>query len=527
MLGFGCFLLLFTLVQNLWLRLFGSVGVPWLIWALDREIVRLHQRPHIILNPEGITSSNFDNRINSGAKQLLWSDIAAISTDHLQLKFSLNKKMPIGIFRRKTSTTMLSLGGMDAAEKTAMLRAIDRYRDKLSAAPASSLTEQAEHEQQFNDQLEQLSPVPWATYGLIALNIAVWLATLYLGGGIQGSPADKLLQWGGNAASEVQKGQWWRLLSATFLHSGLLHVAMNMLGLYAAGVTLERIYGARQFLLVYFASGLIGSALSLSWTAQGSVSVGASGAVFGILGALVVAVLKHKDKLPRRFSSRITGLGVYVVYALIQGFSESGIDNAAHIGGLLGGCLLALILPERFDLERFRRLQLSRDLAALGIVILGVIGLVAAAPTATLDQRRLFASEALMQKVFKDFDANMKALQQEEEDVKAGKISARQADERSRTVFAPRFHQTTADLSQVILRPGDPRENLLRDTRRLAELLTEILAMNSTFAAGSDTPIPANPQRWRQIEKEIPVITARLQQETAKLKQLAARKGRS
>ncbi len=125
---------------------------------------------------------------------------------------------------------------------------------------------------------------------------------------------------------------------------------MNMVGLVSAGVTVERIYGRPQFALIYFGAGLAGSALRLHFSAQQAVSVGASGAVFGITGAFLVGVFQHRDKLPKTFSKQtLSGLSFFILYALAQGFAKQGIDNAAHIGGLLGGCLLAFILPERFD----------------------------------------------------------------------------------------------------------------------------------------------------------------------------------
>lgn len=141
----------------------------------------------------------------------------------------------------------------------------------------------------FANRRRALARQPWVSYALVLLNVAVWLITLASGAALMQAPADKMLVWGGNAASEVQRGQWWRLLTAVFLHSGLMHLAANMVALLCAGPTVERVYGSHRFLLLYLGAGLAGSALSMHFSAQHATAVGASGAVFGVAGALLVA----------------------------------------------------------------------------------------------------------------------------------------------------------------------------------------------------------------------------------------------
>ena len=310
--------------------------------------------------------------------------------------------------------------------------------------------------------------------------------------------------------SAVQKGDWWRLLTATFLHSGFLHVGMNMLGLYGAGVTVERIYGPRLFAIIYFGSGLLGSALSLHFSAQHAVGVGASGAVFGVAGALLVATFQHRENLPKTFSKQtISGIGIFVLYSLVQGLGKQGIDNAAHIGGLIGGCVLAFVLPERFDMEHFRRTVASRTVIALVVISAATLTVVSMAPKAGIDQGKIFASSVLLEQASRRFSEAVRALQQEQEQVKAGKLSEREADDRSRIVHAPVFRKVVEDLSQVTLRPGDLREPLLKDTTRIAELIAESLAMESVLNEDSAKLEPADPVRMREIEAELAQVWAR------------------
>lgn len=297
-----------------------------------------------------------------------------------------------------------------------------------------------------------------------------------------------------------------------------MHVAMNMLGLYSAGLLVERIYGHRLYLVIYFCSGLIGSALSLHFSAQQAVSVGASGAVFGVTGALLVAVFQHRDKLPKEFSKQMmSGIGFFVVYSLLQGFAKQGIDNAAHIGGLIGGCLAAFILPERFDMESFRKSFASRAIIAIIAGTLATVGIAATAPRATIDQARIFASNKLLERGMVEFQTALKAIQQEQADIQAGKLSEREADDRSRTVHAPALRIVIERLSQVALRPGDRREPVVKDTIRISELFAESLAMDSVFVEGDPKPYPADPARSSQIEAEIKVVAERLKKNSEEL----------
>lgn len=339
---------------------------------------------------------------------------------------------------------------------------------------------------------------------MVAINVLVWGLTVANGAGAVKASAEMLLYWGGNAASEVQGGDWWRLLTATFLHSGAMHLAMNMAGLVGAGITVERIYGHRLFLLIYLGSGLVGSALSLHFSAQQAVSVGASGAVFGVTGALLVGIFQHRRKLPRAFGAQtLGGVGFFIVYSLVQGFAQQGIDNGAHVGGLLGGCLLAFLLPERFAMEHFLRTFRTRAAAGLAVVAAATAGLALTAPPAQLEQRRLFESRPILERAVSGFDAAIKELQVEHEKVQAGVLTERESDERSRTVHAPVFRRLLADLDRIYLAPSDPRGPMIKETRLMTALILESLEMDSVYREGSDKPEPADPLRMAAIEKEL------------------------
>ncbi|WP_313952615.1 rhomboid family intramembrane serine protease [Accumulibacter sp.] len=479
----------------------------------------------VTLTDEAIEAPNLAAR----EKTLRWADVDTIALDLKQVTpvlafhlkevdgFRSSRKSWAGI---NPSKPTLGLSAFSPADQERLLDAVRRRHrlaigaiDSEPGATGNELREKRE----FQERIRALQPYTWATHALIGANILIWLATLFYGAEVARTPAETLLLWGGNAASEVQKGEWWRLLSAIFLHGSLVHLAMNMLGLYTAGMTVERIYGPRLLLIIYLGSGLLGSALSLHFAAQQAVSVGASGAVFGVAGALLVAVLQHRDKLPRSFSKQTqAGIGFFVLYSLVQGFGHNGIDNAAHVGGLLAGCLAAFILPKRFDLDYYRSVFASRAVTALAILGLATVGLAAMAPLATVDVGRIVASSQsqLLERAVIRFDTGLKAIAHDQDEVKAGRLSEQEADERSRSVHAPIFRSITEDFSQAVLRPGDPRAPLIQDMRRMSELLTESLAMASVFDKNSGKLEPADPARMAEIESELVAVGERVTKAT-------------
>jgi rhomboid protease GluP len=136
-----------------------------------------------------------------------------------------------------------------------------------------------------------------------------------------------------------------------FLHFGLIHLLLNMWALWSIGKLTEHLYGSAQFLLVYIFAGLCGSVASLLWRADVN-SAGASGAIFGILGALLAFMLNPKTQVPASVASaQRNSAFVFVAYNLFNGLTHAGIDNACHLGGLLGGFAMGSWLARPLDSE--------------------------------------------------------------------------------------------------------------------------------------------------------------------------------
>lgn len=153
-----------------------------------------------------------------------------------------------------------------------------------------------------------------------------------------------LIQWGSNFGPMTLGGEPWRLASAMFLHGGLVHLAVNMITFWDLGRVCEQLFGRIRFPVLYLLSGLAGSLASVYWNPMVN-SVGASGAICGVLGAMLVFMLDARNQVPVAvLKSHATGIGIFLVYSIIMGISDAPIDHAAHAGGLAAGALLAYIL---------------------------------------------------------------------------------------------------------------------------------------------------------------------------------------
>jgi rhomboid protease GluP len=176
------------------------------------------------------------------------------------------------------------------------------------------------------------------------------------------SPTDptveQILRWGANFGPYTLDHQWWRLLTCMFLHIGIVHLLLNMWALLNVGPLAEAVYGLLNFLFIYFICGLSGSLASLLWNPT-VTSAGASGAIFGIIGALIATLYFDKVRIPRHVSRPIlTSLVASAVSVLAYGYFKTGIDNGAHIGGLVSGLILGTIIGRHLErTEQARHFQ--------------------------------------------------------------------------------------------------------------------------------------------------------------------------
>lgn len=179
---------------------------------------------------------------------------------------------------------------------------------------------------------------PIITYGIMGICILLYVLMYVVGNG--STDTLTLLYFGANLDSLVKDGQIYRLFTCMLLHIGILHLICNMYSLSLIGSEIENLYGKIKYLIIFIGSGLCGSILSIAFT-HNTVSAGASGAIFGLLGAMLYFGYYYRAYLGNSIKRAILPV---IVFNLLIGFMSSGIDNACHIGGLVGGILISMMV---------------------------------------------------------------------------------------------------------------------------------------------------------------------------------------
>jgi membrane associated rhomboid family serine protease len=216
----------------------------------------------------------------------------------------------------------------------------------LQQAAPPSVAPQADSLREFRQLLLSLTPRVWVVPAIVILNIAVWVAMVLAGAGIFLPPTRMMLAWGANFGALTLDGQWWRIISCMFLHFGLLHLGFNMYVLWQLGRPVELLVGNAGVIVLYLASGIAASIASLAWNPM-PVSAGASGAVFGVCGALLGFIVLRRDTIPKTLLLDLRGsLLTFVVYNVAFGAVVPAIDMAAHLGGLVYGFSCGVLLSQ-------------------------------------------------------------------------------------------------------------------------------------------------------------------------------------
>lgn len=179
-----------------------------------------------------------------------------------------------------------------------------------------------------------------ATPILLGINVLVFILMVASGVGLFEPESLELLQWGADFGPLTLTGSWWRTLTCNFVHIGIIHILMNMYALIYIGVLLEPMLGTRRMFAAYLLTGLCSAVSSLFWHAE-TISAGASGAIFGLYGIFLAFLCFHHIEKAQR-NALLSSILIFVGYNLLYGLKE-GIDNAAHIGGLISGFILGFI----------------------------------------------------------------------------------------------------------------------------------------------------------------------------------------
>jgi rhomboid protease GluP len=421
---------------------------------------------------------------------------------------SLAPTKPLIGARRRRGASLMPLRKADRARAAdAFLQAFHQHAGVHAEQAAQAWLDEALAHGDFEQRLIEKTPSLWALYAVVALNVGVWLLNLLDGmSPMQPETAD-LFRWGASSASAVVRdGEVWRLLTATVLHGGLVHLALNMWALWMAGTQVTRWFGNGQFLLIYWGSALAGAALSLHFSAQQSVSVGASGAVFGVLGALLAGVVQHRARVPKSVVTQLlTSQGVFVVISLAHGFTRPNIDNAAHIGGLLAGAAMAWLLVELVDEAASAAHRRRRQWLAAGAVALAVGGLVGAAQPG-VDHRALFEQQTLLREALPRFQAAESALQQDARAQQEGRLSPAQLVEAMERTHIPAYRAVGESMAR--LKPATPSPQL-DDLRGLQSGVLELMSLEVGKARGTLDPTQAD-RRAEAVSARLAEVSQRM-----------------
>jgi len=196
------------------------------------------------------------------------------------------------------------------------------------------------------DHLEFLHAVwsrrPLFTYIFLGVNLAIFLLMALAGGSTNEST---LMAFGVKSNPAIAQGEWWRFITPIFIHIGMLHLFFNSYALWIVGPQVEKLYGPARFVILYLLTGIAGVCASYFYHPE-TISAGASGAIFGLFGVLLVFGVRYRNSIPP-FFKRAVGTGVLpvIIINLIIGFTIRIVDNSAHIGGLLAGAALAALVP--------------------------------------------------------------------------------------------------------------------------------------------------------------------------------------
>jgi rhomboid protease GluP len=234
----------------------------------------------------------------------------------------------------------------------------DDARALMELLPQTTTPEFVEREKQhqkFRENLKALAPRPRVTPAIVGINVAVFVVMVALGAGMSALNLQVHLLFGANYGPLTWNGQEWRLLASAFIHFGLIHLLFNMFALYNGGRLIESLFGSARFAAIYLLSALAGGVVS-GWWDPTRMSAGASGAVFGVYGALLAFFARRPRDIPVDILKSVSmGAGSLLVYSLAFGFAleyvprAPRVDNSAHIGGLIAGVISGYLLARPFE----------------------------------------------------------------------------------------------------------------------------------------------------------------------------------
>jgi rhomboid protease GluP len=238
--------------------------------------------------------------------------------------------------------------------------------------------EAAQRGELADDAPQPVIAAPWTrrqestitlTQILLGGNVAVFLAMALASGSLVGFPGQTLAAFGANYGPYTLTGDWWRLVTYMFLHGGIMHIAFNMWCLWDLGALAERLYGRSTYAAIYLITGVAAGVASVGWNPL-VLSVGASGAIFGLAGALAASFYLGEFSIPKvAIQGTLRSLIFFIVFNVAFGSMFAGVDNAAHAGGLVSGLILGALIA---------KIAPQSDAPARRVLVIGLVAVAVA-----------------------------------------------------------------------------------------------------------------------------------------------------
>lgn len=314
-----------------------------------------------------------ENRLIGCTKKTWQGAHDHIIVDAADENLTVTSKLPAGatwdIMGKNKRNVAKFLAAYEELKATATSEQMEAWGTALSALQAQSAVTIEKHKKEAAEAeavMNLSSGSRTVTYGLIGLNVLVFVIMVASGVHLFTPKNADLIKWGADYKPLTTGGEWWRLLTSTFIHIGIIHIVMNMYALYVAGNYLEPMLGKGRFLAAYLCTGVLASLCSIWWHGSEFVSAGASGAIFGLYGVFL-ALLTTKLIPQSVRKGLLQSIGIFVVYNLVYGAGKQGIDNSAHLGGFISGFAVGYLYFLSFRKEAFRPVR------AIGIVVVATV----------------------------------------------------------------------------------------------------------------------------------------------------------
>jgi rhomboid protease GluP len=313
----------------------------------------------------GTTSKNW----RSNSQQM----ICRVDNSELFIGSEMIKGEIADITGKNKRNTEAFINAFNEAKATTGTETIENNKVAINSLRESTL-KVTEQQQQEAAELNQAMNLPgsnlYITYTIMAVNVLMFILMALNGAGIFEANGLVHIKWGSNYSPLTLSGDWWRLVSNIFIHFGIIHLAMNMYCLYTVGVYLEPMLGKTRYIIAYLSTGIIASVVSLWWHSEGVNSAGASGAIFGLYGLFLVMLASNL--IPKKVRQPLLqSIGIFIVYNLVYGM-KSGVDNSAHLGGLVSGAVFGCLYVYGIKKERHQQQKLQWIIPSIILVTVAV-----------------------------------------------------------------------------------------------------------------------------------------------------------